>query len=894
MALDRGRRVGAYEVATLVGVGGMGEVYRARDTRIGRHVALKVVGEPFAIDADRIARLEREAQVLGSLNHPNIAQIYGFEESDGCRALVLEFVDGPTLADRIARGAIVLDDAIAIARQIVDALEAAHDQGIVHRDLKPANIKLRADGTVKVLDFGLAKVREATSPSSGERAGLTGSPTITTPALMTGVGMLLGTAAYMAPEQAKGRPADARSDVWAFGCVLYEMLTGARASAGDEVAETLALVITKEPDWTALPASTPAPIRTLLRRCLQKDPRRRLAHIADARLELDDAIASPTVTGPTPVTRSRRTTLAAWAGAAAAIVVAGAVVAQYARRLPDDRPVMRFTVAPPEGWTLASGLNQYGAASGPLAVSPDGRMIALLARNPEGHVRLWLRSLDARSAREVPDSDGATGPFWSPDSRFLGFFADGKLKKVAVGGGPAVTLCSSPTFNSATWGTSGVILMASAGATSGPILRVPAGGGAPSPATTLSPGDTFHLRPVFLPDGRHFFYRAAANGGLGPIYLASLDSPRRSVALQTPGASNVVYSNGNLLFIRDGTLMAQPFNLRRLALEGEPAPIAEQVLVISNYGVFSASDSGVLAYAPAASAGPSGLRLTWFDRGGRSVGSIEKSDGYGDISLAPDGKKAAVSVRGANTVYRDIWILDLDRQRPTRFTFDPGQEFEAVWSPDGKRVVFNSSRKGHFDLYVRDAAGAGAEEELLIDATDKHPSSWSPDGNYLLYSTGDTAADLWVLPLGGDRKPFPFLRSAVAESDGRFSPDGRWIAYVANDADGTHVYVAAFPASGAKYQASAQAGIDPRWRRDGKELFYLAPGNMLTAVAVSTQGDNLVLGEERPLFRLPISGARSRYDVAPDGRFLAAAIPDDMNGSQAAEVIVNWPALASR
>ena len=738
MTLHSGVRVGAYEVVALVGAGGMGEVYRARDTRLGRDVALKVLADALGADPDRLARLHREAQVLAALNHPNIAHIYGLEESDGRRALVLELVDGPTLAERIARGPIAPDDAIAIARQIVDALEAAHEQGIVHRDLKPANIKLRPDGTVKVLDFGLAKAMTDDGAHAAASAGLSRSPTITTPA-MTLAGVVLGTAAYMAPEQAKGRPADKRSDVWAFGCVLFEMLSGQRTFGGDDVADTLASVLTREPDWSALPVDTPPPVRTLLRRCLQKDRRRRLADIADARLEIDDALGEPAPALLESAKRKRptRSVRVAWAIAGAALVALAVTATLWPRRSTSpDAAVVRFTVAPPDGWTLANGLNQYGAANAPVAISPDGRLVALLARNAEGKVRLWIRSLDALAVREVPDSDGATGPFWSPDSRFVGFFAGGKLKKIDVAGGSAITLCSAASFNGASWGGDGTILFAQAGMNGGPILKLSSSGGDPTPATTLEKDESFHMRPSFLPDGRHFFYRAAGVG-LGAIFLASLDSRDRSVAIAAPDASNVAYAKGYLLLLRDAMLSAQRFDLERLQTIGEPAPVAEQVQTLANYAMFSASDTGVLAYSAGATGARAGeFQLTWRDRSGTTQPAVARRDFYNDVTLSPDGTQASVSIGirvrdQSRTTARDLWLVDLANGRSSRFTFET-RALESVWSPDGTRIVFNEGRNGHLDLFVKASSGASPEELLLADSHDKHPMSWSPDGRFLL------------------------------------------------------------------------------------------------------------------------------------------------------------------
>jgi Tol biopolymer transport system component len=880
MPLSVGSRLGPYEIISLLGAGGMGEVYRAKDTKLGREVALKILPATFTNDPERLARFRREAQVLAALNHPHIGAIYGVDEAEGTQFLVLELVDGVSLDKRIARGPIPVDEALAIARQIAEALEAAHDKGIIHRDLKPANIALTTDGNVKVLDFGLAKATESASHTSFD---VTNSPTITSPAMMTGVGVILGTAAYMSPEQAKGRPADRRSDIWAFGCVLFEMLTGHRAFDGEDVSDTLANVLKSEPNWTALPPDR-SDLRTLLRRCLEKDRRRRLADIADVWFHLEEP---PLVAAPSTRLRAPTLRLSTVGPFLVGLAIgAGALMyASLARHAPDGQ-VMRFSVALPDGWSIAAGVNPNGAAYGPLAVSADGRLIAMLARNSEGHVRLWIRQIDALTPRELPGTDGAAGPFWSPDSRFLGFFADGKLRKVDVNGGPPVPLCDTPSFNAASWSKDGVIVFARAGITGGPLLKVSAAGGVPSPATTLGKDETFHLRPAFLPDGRHFFYRAAG-ASLRSLYLASLDAPDRTLVFENPDASNVVYANGHLLFLREQTLMAQPFDTKRFSLSGEPVPIVEQVQTSLNVALFSASTTGVLAYVTAGAEAPS--RLTWFDRSGnRTPGGID-SAGYGDLELSPDGERASMSVRASAGAGRDIWLLDLAGRVPSRFTFDPATELESVWSPDGTRIVFNRSRNGRLDLFEKTASGEGTEHLLFTDDVDKHPTSWSPDGKLLLYTAGGVG-DLWILPMSGGEKPFPFIQTTANESQGQFSPDGRWVAYMSNESGFPQVYITSFPGPGGKRQVSTMRASQPRWRRDGRELYYLSAENDLIGVTVDVRNSALTIGPERRLFTFTPAAPRSSYAVAPDGRFLVnTTMVDTTPKPLPITVIVNWP-----
>jgi serine/threonine protein kinase/Tol biopolymer transport system component len=883
-----------------IGAGGMGEVYRATDTNLGRQVAIKALPEAFAQNPDRVARFEREAKTLASLNHPNIAIIYGLEKSQGTYALVMELVEGQDLSERISRGPIPIDEALPVAGQIAEALEAAHEQGIIHRDLKPANIKVRPDGTVKVLDFGLAKLAEPTAAAATNPSPLSLSPTITSPTMITGIGVLLGTAAYMAPEQARGKPADKRSDIWAFGCVLYEMLTGKRAFDGENVIDTLVAVLSKTPDWTRLPPNTPAAIRTLLRRCLERDRRRRLDSAAAIHLDIDDALQpslADAITAGSPA--ASRPSLfnkpgVAWATATVCFVAfaATALVTSvlFSRDAADSVQPLRFSVLPPEGLTLALGTSSTGAATMPVAVSPDGRRIAMVMRNADGRDRLWVRSLDTLTAQELPGTDGAASPFWSPDSRFLGFMAGNKLKKIDVTGGPPIMLCDAAEFRGASWSKDGVIIFA----TVGPLQKVPAAGGLPTPATVLGQGDQAHWRPSFLPDGRHFLYRVS-NGG---IYVGSLDSNDRTLVIKDPDNNIALYAQGFLLFMRETTLMAQPFDVQRLALNGEPVPIAEQVQTLAGppSGVFSVSSNGVLAYQPGA--GEIGSQLTWFDRSGKVSGTLGDPADYADLGMSPDGKRVSVSIvdAQAQTRTRDIWLVDVARGLRSRFTFDPAIEQSLVWSPDGERVVFNSLRKGRLDLYLKDANGSGTETELLADMSNKVPWTWSPDGRFLLYGNQveNRQADLMMLPLSGDKKPAPVVTTPFSENQAQFSPDGRWIAYVSNDSGPNQVYVQPFLRPGGKAQVSAGAGQWPRWRRDGKEIFYLGDNNMLMAAEVNGEGAGLQVGIVRPLFSVHAPVARRFfYIVSTDGqRFLINTLPQQTTAT-AFTVIVNWPAAVN-
>jgi serine/threonine protein kinase/Tol biopolymer transport system component len=888
--LESGFRIGQYEIAAEIGRGGMGEVYRARDTVLNRDVAIKVLPSPLALDPERLARLRREAQLLASLNHPNIAQIHGLEQTGATTAIVMELVDGPTLADRITSGALPLDEVLPIARQIADALIAAHEQGIIHRDLKPTNVKVRADGTVKVLDFGLAKsVDDQTSDAPRSSALVTASPTITTPA-MTQVGVILGTAAYMSPEQAKGRAADKRSDVWAFGCIVYEMLTAKRAFAGEDVGDTLAAVIRGEPDWTALPADLPRPLRGFIQGCLEKDRGRRVGHISTARFALDERTFERPATTPAETRPPRSVWRRVVALTAVAILITALtlVAAMYAMRSPPESRTMRFAVSPPDRWSLSSGTRFGGVAAAPLAVAPNGRLVAVLARNADGRDRLWVRSLDSLVARELPGTDGAIGPFWSPDSEWLGFYADGSLKKVAVSGGVPIPLCRLQSFNSGSWGRDGVIVFGlGLGRGGNPIKRVLASGGVVTDATVLVKGDTNQLRPAFLPDGRHFLFRVNSGVNTG-YFVTALDSNERTRVLGGD-VGNVVFAGEHLLFLRDTTLMAQKFDVDRLALEGDPVPIADHIATAaaSNVGTFSAS-STILAYQTETGGG--GSRLTWFSRDGKALETVSDRADYTDLALSPEGKRALVSVSGPGT--RDIWLVDLVSRMRTRFTFDPAEEQQSVWFSKGRRVIFGSNRNGRRDLYQKDANALGAEELLYADNFDKSPLSVSTDEQLLLYSSGEVGKandDLWVLPLSGSHKPRLALGSTPSdERDGRFSPDGHLIAYTSDESGTTEVYVARFPGPGGKRQISTNGGSGPTWSANGREIFYLDRDERLFVADVSVR-DGFTAENVRPLFPIQRGGQRRVYDVSPDGTRILVNTADVETPSPFT-VVVNWAA----
>jgi Tol biopolymer transport system component len=884
MALSPGSRLGPYEVTAQIGEGGMGEVYQAIDTNLKRAVAIKVLPTSAAADVERMARFQREAEVLAALNHPNIAAIYGLERSGPTTALVMELVEGPTLADRIAHGALPLDDALSIATQIADALEAAHEQRIIHRDLKPANVKVRPDGTVKVLDFGLAKALEPTGATAVSQSM---SPTITTPA-MTQAGMILGTAAYMSPEQAKGREADRRSDVWAFGCVLFEMLSGTRPFAGEDIPDTFVAVLRDEPPWSVLPPETPSAIRRLLRRCLEKDRTRRLSEVHTARLEIDDARNEPRDAIRAGAIPSRRYERLAWVSALALVSVAAVAglwrsnVAPVATPLPE----MRVDIAAPPTTEPAS-----------LAISPDGQTLAFVA-TVDGQSRVWLRPLNTASPRVLADTDGARFPFWSPDSRSVAFFGDEQLKRIDIDGGSARTLASAPGAVGGAWGPNGVILMSMLG---NPIVRVSDRGGDPAAVTRLDAGQGAHYFPQFLPDGRHFLYWAVGGPEPNSVFVGQLDRTETHRLLDADVAA-LYASKGYLLFVRQGALLAQRFDPNLLTLTAAPFPVAEQVAYSTERlsPAVSTSAAGALAYRAGS---PLGARkqLTWFDRSGRALGNLGGSFDSTQLalSLSPDDRQVALFRAVSRNM--DVWLIDVARGVPTRFTFDSADDVLPVWSRDGRRIVFSSNRKGVQDLYVKSATGAGDVDTLLLQSAQfKGASDWSPDGHYVLYQSVDPkhGNDILALPLDGNGKPQGepqvVVQTDFDEHGGQFSPDGKWIAYVSIKSGRYEVYVQPFAQrSAGEIRVSTDGGDQVRWRPDGKELYYVARDGRLMAVPIrwGSNGETVEPGAPVPLFATRVRGmpvGQTQYAVSSDGqRFLMNTLIEEVVTSPIT-MILNW------
>ena len=870
-----------YRIVAKLGEGGMGEVWRATDTKLGRDVAIKLLPEAFAADPDRMARFEREAKVLASLNHPQIAAIYGVEE----RALVMELVEGPTLAERIRAEKLTVEEALGIARQIAEALEYAHERGVIHRDLKPANIKITPEGRVKVLDFGLAKAMSGESAAAAQRPEV--SPTLTMRATMAGV--IIGTAAYMSPEQARGQDADKRADIWSFGVLLYEMLTGRMLFDAPTISDSLAAVLRAELDWSVLPAELPENVRTMLRRCLERDPKKRLRDIGDARLELEQPVAQPAVM---PAARTR-TALVAWIVAGAMAVAAAAITTIHFREAPPEVPLMRFDI-------LAEKSGGFAAW---LSLSPDGKQLAFTASGGDGTSRVWLRPLDGLQARPLAGTDGTVTFFWSPDSRYLVFQNVGKLKKIDISGGPPQTLCEDVgVLLGGSWNQEGVILF---GSNSGAIMRVPAAGGTPSPVTVVDQKreETNHTDPVFLADGKHFLYmRRSARAEESGIYAGSIDvkpeqqSRKRIQATEfSPRyAPPHAGSRGQLLFLREETLMAQPFDERRLETAGESVPIAEQIETGITRGFFSVSENGVLAYRGGTAAH---TELAWYDREGHNLGRAGERGVYEDVALSQDGSRIAYTrpSQGAN---RQIWTLDNARGINTRLTFLPEGARSPAWSPDGKYVAFSAIR-GHAGLYGKDAGNSGSERALVQTGGLAFLNDWSRDGKYLLYTETATSLDVLAVadPLGsGERKPIPVANSGFNESQGKFSPDVRWVAYSSNESGRSEIYVQPFPPGdgrSGKSLVSSAGGRQPRWRADGKELYYLAQDGKLMAVDTKTE-PTFRPGTPHPLFTAPaITGATNtmfRYDVARDGQKFVLVSVAAGEPSSPVTLVLNWDA----
>jgi Tol biopolymer transport system component len=868
----------------------MGEVYRARDSKLGREVALKILPAAVSADPERRARFAREARALAALNHPNIAQVYGFEDGEPISALTMELVDGEDLSERIRRSPIAFDDAIAIARQIGEALQAAHDRGIIHRDLKPGNIKLRDDGTVKVLDFGLAKALDQGSGIGDQGSGaLSNSPTITTPA-MTERGVILGTAAYMAPEQAKGKAVDRRADIWAFGCVLYEMLTGRKAFAGEDVSDTLASILKSDVDWTGVP---PRATR-LLKKCLEKDPRKRLHDIGDAWDLLDDATQAPAA-GVSP--RSQRL---AWSLAALfALTTIALASMRFMASAPAAPAMARFQLAAPPG-------NEFGTY---LSLSPDGRRLAFTAADSDRNVALWVRDLGSIEARRLPGTQNATSPFWSPDGKFIAF-ADGRtLLKVDVAGGPPQKIADAPTtMGMGAWSRDGVIVVGTRGI--GPMYRVASSGGTPVPLTVIDEAkERGHAFPMFLPDQKRFLYlRLTGQQETSGVYLGSIDSApaqqdrERLLPLAFGPLALVQSAQGaRLLFVRDATLMSQPFDVDRVQLSGEAQPVAERIATGGSFAFFGTAGD-VLAYRTGGAAAITDEQLTWYSRSGTVIGTIGENlaitGGPYSVALAPDGRRAVLMITSQRFT-PDLWVVEFARGLISRLTFSDDAEVAPVWAPDSRRLAYRGRANATvpFSLMVRDVDGTDEAESPFGKPVSGLPNGWSSDGRFMLFTRGpdSNTLDLFALSIQG-RTETTLLQTPFNEAVARLSPDNRWLAYQSNESGQSEIYVRPFlvaadgtPSVGPKSRVSSNGGVVPRWRADGREIVYRSINGDFMAVDVKTSGETIDISLPHRLF--PNVAGVHAWDVTADAQRLLLSVPVGTNTAIAADpmtVILNW------
>ena len=876
LSLEAGHKLAHYEILEPIGKGGMGEVYRARDGKLGRDVAIKVLPEEFAKDAERLARFEREAKLLASLNHPNIATIHGIEESDGVKALVLELVEGPTLAERIAEGPISVEETLAIAKQMAEALEAGHEAGVIHRDLKPANVKVREDGTVKVLDYGLAKALDGDTPS-GTDSGLSQSPTLTRHG--TQVGVILGTAAYMSPEQAKGKKVDKRADIWAFGVVLYEMLTGKRAFAGEDVSDTLAYVLTKQPEWEALPTDLSPTLRMFLTRCLEKDPKRRLPDIGVVRLAMDGTfeIITTQQDGATQPLGWRPST--AVAGALAFGVLIGVGVWSIMYREPPPRPVARFSLP------LLLGDSLTGTGRHVVALSSDGTHLVYSANE-----QLYLRAMDQTEATPVRGTEGEPrGPFFSPDGEWVGFWADGQLKKVAISGGAPVRLCDAEGLFGARWGADDTIVFGERGVG---IMQVSADGGTPEVLIPLEGMAEVGHGPQVLPgeEAVLFTLGTGLNWDDAQIVVHSLETGERKVLVE--GGRDARYvPTGHLVYILDGTLLAVPFDVDALEVMGGPIPMAEGVMTAIRTGAaqFSVSDTGALVYMTVSDLGD--RTLVWVDRDRREEALAAEPRAYTYPRISPDGGRVALDVRDQEN---DIWIWDFAHERLTRLTFDPGSDTYPVWTPDGRQIAFSSDRDrdGTFNLYWKAADGTGAVERLTESENLQFPYAFTPDGRQLVFLEADGQnTNLGVLSLD-EGSSEPLVATEFNERNGELSPGGGWLAYDSNASGQYEIYVRPFPnVEDGQWMISSGGGTRPLWARDGQKLFYLAPGARLMAVGVQTE-PGFVPGNAEVVFEGRYSGGilGRTYDISPDGERFLTIKKSGSDKTSAKEFILvqNW------
>ncbi|HXO36105.1 MAG TPA: protein kinase [Candidatus Acidoferrales bacterium] len=900
MGLTSGTKLGPYEIQSPLGAGGMGEVYRARDTRLERAVAIKILPAHLSASPEAKQRFDREARAISSLNHPNICTLYDVGHQDGMDYIVMEFLEGETLASRLMKGPLPPEQVLKYGIEICEGLEKAHKTGVIHRDLKPGNIMLTRTGA-KLMDFGLAKAVTGPPPASGLTATLDGSfgGARATQEPLTARGTLVGTFQYMSPEQVEGKEADALSDIFSLGAVLYEMASGKRAFEGKTTASVIAAVLERDPaPISVVQPMSPVALDRLVKTCLAKDPDERLQTVHDVKLQLKwiaegaSSFATPAATIKTPAAALR---LHERALAAAALIFAIAALAlgfAYFHRPVNDVRSLRSSILPPENTTFVGGV----AASGH-AFSPDGTRLAFSVQSVEGKSGLWVRPLNSLSALQLAGGENGALPFWSPDGQWIGFFAEGKLKKIPASGGTAQVICDAPIGRGGTWSAQGVIVFAPT--IGGPLYRVSANGGVPTPATQMdaSTGETTHRWPDFLPDGVHFLYlgRQSSSNQPSAVYVGSLDSLSHKKILDALSEAQYA-APGYLVYGRNNTLFAQRFDVNSLILVGEAEPIAGDVSVQINMlrTGFAVSQTGQLVYASSGSA--SDIQLIVTDRSGKQLSTLEDTGNYLVFRLSPDGQKLAVAETDLLNGGTTTWIFDLRTHVRSRFTFGNGMNSTPAWSTDGSQVAFSSSRRGPFNVYVKPISGAAEERALHVTPEDERPQSWSPDGRFLILETRaqsrQNSPEISVLPLTGDSKPFSFLNASYANSGGQLSRDGRWLAYVSNESGRPEVYVSPFPHAKGKWQVSSEGATTPRWRRDGRELFFCRTDGILMAADVSPGKDSFLVGSVKPLSarRVFQTFYSATYDVFPDGqRFIMAAVkPEAIHAPLT--LVTNWTA----
>ncbi len=883
MTLSSGSRLGPYEIVAPLGAGGMGEVYRARDTRLDRTVAVKILPAHLSDKPAAKERFEREARAISSLNHPNICHLYDVGSQDGIGYLVMEYLEGETLADRLRKGPLPLEQVLKYGVDICEGLEKAHRTGVVHRDLKPGNIMLTKSGA-KLMDFGLAKPFAAGMDTESSSLKTVSQP-------LTAEGSLVGTFQYMSPEQVEGREVSGQSDLFSLGAVLYEMVTGRRAFEGKSQLSVASAILEKEPvSISAVKPMTPPGLDHAIRTCLAKDPENRWQtgrDLAHALTWIAQSLSQEGANGPRVERRKIRERLML----AALVVMAAVALALgllYTRRAPTEARVTRAYIKP-----MADSSFILSDASG-FALSPDGRTLVYVASTSDGKSGLCVRPIDSLLAQPLSGTEGAMYPFWSPDSRFVGFFAGAKLKKIEVSGGPPFTICDASDGRGGTWNQQGDILLApSVNAT---LYRVSASGGTATPVSILdaSRNEISHRWPFFLPDGRHFLYLAGSvftprDNPTNSILVGSLDSRDNKLLLRSHAGA--IYASGQILFLRQSTLMAQPFDAKRLELRGEAVPIADPVreLLIFSKGLFSASENGLLTYAEGT--GSADRQLVWFDRGGKQVGIVPGADAYASPRISPDGNRLAYYLDSSGY---DIWTYDMARgvKMPQTFGSASAQgNIYPVWSPDGRQIAYSSFRNGKHALYQK-ASDGSSSETLLVEEADRYkfPTDWSPDGKILAYQEGAQGGwAIWMLPLDGEHKPYRFHESPFSEREAAFSPDGKWLAYISNESGEYKVYVVPFPGPGGKWQVSPGGGYSPRWRRDGRELFYFSSDNKLMAAEVRTSATIIEIGAVKTLFETRSYGVFARFDATADGQRFLVPYEAGQPGT-AITLVVNWTA----